>query len=82
MGTQSVRTRLGRPDAAIFASKMEVSQWSLMYLADGRRCDGMASTMTQSPSIANPMNSNTNASNTRVPSSQAVRLVGNALTLS
>ena len=48
---------------------------------EGRRCDGTASTTTQSASIANPMNSKTNASNTSVPPSLAVRLVGNALTV-
>ena len=53
-----------------------------MCRADGRRWPGTASTTTQSPSIANPMNSNTNASNTAVPPSQIAKLVGNALTLS
>ena len=44
-----------------------------MRRADGRRCDGTASTMTQSPSIASPMNSNTNAS-TAIPPNKPLDL--------
>jgi hypothetical protein len=43
-----------------------IGQVSLWYRA-GRRPDGTASTATQSANIANPMNSNTNASNTAIP---------------
>ncbi|WP_167558553.1 hypothetical protein [Bradyrhizobium canariense] len=45
--------------------KIEPGQESLKRLADGRR-DGTASTMMQSPIIANPMNSNTKMS-TAIP---------------
>ena len=50
------------PDAhPILASSVEPVSTAAMR-RDGRRCDGKASTMMHSASIANPMNSNTNAS--------------------
>jgi hypothetical protein len=70
----------GGPDPVnIFVAKMKIDQ-SLVCRAGRRRDDGTTSTMTQSASIASPMNSNTNAST--VTPRQTDRFVRKPLTVS
>jgi hypothetical protein len=63
-GGQAASSGPGRGPETNFGeiwSEKAAGQESLRRRAEGRR-EGTASTMMQSPSIANPMNSNTNAS--------------------
>jgi hypothetical protein len=66
------------PNSTVGWMKKRAGQESLRRRAEGRR-QGTASTMTQSPIIASPMNSNTNASTAILPNENA-RVAGKPLT--